>query len=209
MLEVFSLPIDSVHCDPANVRRHPARNLDAIKASLARFGQQKPILIDASNVVRAGNGTVEAARALGWTEIRCVRTDLIGSEATAYAIADNRTAELAEWDDHSLAAVLGGLVQEEFPIEEIGFTDAELAELLPASENGQTSGDPVDDPESEWSGMPGFEHGDLSGVRSIIVHFKAHEDVADFARLMGQNISDRTRFIWYPAQAREPYGEAE
>ena len=41
-LAVETVPIDSIHVDPANVRRHPERNLATIRASLARFGQQKP-----------------------------------------------------------------------------------------------------------------------------------------------------------------------
>src|SRR5438874_8509523 len=97
-MTIETLPISSLHLDPANARRHPARNLDAIKASLARFGQQKPIVVDAAGICRAGNGTLAAARALGWATIRAVRTPLAGAEAAAYAIADNRTAELAEWD---------------------------------------------------------------------------------------------------------------
>jgi hypothetical protein len=105
-MQIETLPIADVHPDPANARRHSQRNLDAIKASLARFGQQKPVVIDANNVVRAGNGTLAAAEALGWTELRIVRTELLGIEATAFAIADNRTAELAEWDPDILAAAL-------------------------------------------------------------------------------------------------------
>lgn len=125
-----SVPLATLHADPANVRRHPERNLDAIKASLARFGQQKPIVVDASGIVRAGNGTLEAARALGWNEVAIVRTPLKGSEATAYAIADNRTADLAEWDDVSLAETLRALQSEDFDLNAVGFTDEEVDELL-------------------------------------------------------------------------------
>jgi len=96
-------------CDPANVRRHDDKNMTAIKQSLQRFGQQKPIVIDSQNVIRAGNGTFAAAQALGWTHISVVRTDLAGADAVAYAIADNRTAELAAWDHEALIAQLGGL----------------------------------------------------------------------------------------------------
>ena len=59
------VPIDSLTPDPANVRRHPDNNLEAIKASLKRFGQQKPIVVDSADVIRAGNGTWAAAKALG------------------------------------------------------------------------------------------------------------------------------------------------
>ena len=129
-LAIEQVPIDSVHLDPANVRKHPERNLAAIKASLARFGQQKPIVIDGDGIVRAGNGTLEAARALGWSTIAAVRTTLTGSEATAYAIADNRTAELAEWDETGLAEQLRALQSEEIDLSDVGYTDDELDGLI-------------------------------------------------------------------------------
>jgi ParB-like chromosome segregation protein Spo0J len=119
--------------DPANVRTHSERNLAAIKASLARFGQQKPIIVDGNGIVRAGNGTLEAARALGWETIKVVRTNLMGSEATAYAIADNRTSELAEWDQEALASTLEALKLEEIDLQDIGFSEEDLAALLAVS----------------------------------------------------------------------------
>lgn len=129
-MQVESVPIDSLHADPANVRRHGEKNLAAIKASLARFGQQKPVVVDASGVVRAGNGTLEAARELGWESIAVVRTPLNGSEATAYAIADNRTAELAEWDETGLAEQLRALQSEDFDLGAVGYEDAELDAMI-------------------------------------------------------------------------------
>ena len=125
------IDISELACDPANVRAHDSKNLDAIKGSLKRFGQQKPIVIDGKGIVIAGNGTLTAARALGWDAINVVRTELAGSEATAYAIADNRTAELAEWDDEALAKQLSALqIEDEALVEAAGFTDAELTALV-------------------------------------------------------------------------------
>lgn len=54
--------IDTLSADPANVRLHDERSIRAIKASLQRFGQQKPVVIDEAGVVIAGNGMLEAAR---------------------------------------------------------------------------------------------------------------------------------------------------
>lgn len=104
-----TIAVADLSLDPSNVRKHSRRNLDAIKASLRKFGQQKPIVVDAKGIVLAGNGTLTAAKELGWTEIQIVRTELAGVEATAFAIADNRTAELAEWDEDGLANVLQSL----------------------------------------------------------------------------------------------------
>ena len=129
-MQVEWVPIDSVHADPANVRRHPERNLASIKASLARFGQQKPVVVDGQGIVRAGNGTLEAARALGWKEIAIVRSGLKGTEATAYAIADNRTAELAEWDEPALAEQLRSLQSEDFELAATGFDGSEVDTML-------------------------------------------------------------------------------
>jgi ParB-like chromosome segregation protein Spo0J len=129
-MTVESLALADLVADPANARVHSARNIDAIKASLKRFGQQKPIVVDAKGVVRAGNGTLAAAKALGWTHIQAIRTDLISSEATAYAIADNRTSDLSEWDDDALARQLDSLRCEGVDMRDIGFTDREVAKML-------------------------------------------------------------------------------
>lgn len=128
-LRVERVPLSSIHPDPANVRLHDERGLEAIKGSLARFSQQKPIVVDRGGVIRAGNGTYAAAKALGWETILVVVTDLEGLEATAYAIADNRTSDLSAFDMPSLGALLEEL-QAEDAFEGIGYDSAEIDEIL-------------------------------------------------------------------------------
>ena len=128
-LKVRRVSLDSIHLDPANARTHDERNLDAIKASLSRFGLQKPLVVDSRGMIRAGNGTYVAAKALGWTEIDVVETDLEGLEATAYAIADNRTADLSEFDPPALGALLQELRAED-ALEGVGYDEREIDELL-------------------------------------------------------------------------------
>ena len=147
-LEIESVPLASLVADPANTRTHNARNIESIKGSLSAFGQQKPIVIDAANKVIAGNGTVAAARALGWSDIAVVRTNLNGAEAIAFAIADNRTAELAEWDDAALAATLAALQNDPtIDYAATGFSEEEIRELCSRA-NGTVDGlvDPDDIP---------------------------------------------------------------
>lgn len=127
--------------DPANVRRHPERNASASEASLRRFGPARSIVIDAKHVVRAGNLTLESAKAAGVTEVLVVepqpgqlvavkRADWTPSEGTAYAIADNRTGDLAENNDVSLVEQLRALQSEDFPIEAAGYTVDEMHDLV-------------------------------------------------------------------------------
>ena len=56
------------------------------------------------------------------------------------------------------------------------------------------------DAEEEWLDMPEFNQEDLTPVRQIIVSFKNDEDVQEFANLVGQKLTDKTKSIWYPKQ---------
>ena len=130
-MKLERIKVSDLSLDPSNVRKHSRQNLDAIKASLRKFGQQKPIVIDAKGIVLAGNGTLTAAQELGWTEIDVTRTELTGVEATAFAIADNRTAELATWEEDKLAQVLQSLKVEDADLfAATGYDDAEVDKMV-------------------------------------------------------------------------------
>ena len=104
-LRDLAQPIESLTLDPKNTRKHDAKNLQAIAAMLRQFGQRAPVVIRRENrVVTAGNGRVEAARKiLGWTHVAVLEMDDDEAQAVAYAIGDNRTSELAQWDYDLLA----------------------------------------------------------------------------------------------------------
>jgi ParB-like chromosome segregation protein Spo0J len=103
-LKIERLPIEKLTFDLANARKHSDVNLSAIAESLRQFGQRKPIVITADNVIVAGNGTVEAAFLIGMTDVDVVRVpqDWSSDQVKAFALADNRTAELAEWNPGSV-----------------------------------------------------------------------------------------------------------
>ena len=90
--------------DPDNARVHDERNLEAIRASLEAHGQQKPIVLRPDGkTVAAGSDTLLAARSLGWKWIAAIRYDRDPDGVAAYAVTDNRSAELASWDEATLA----------------------------------------------------------------------------------------------------------
>lgn len=182
--------VDELTYDPANARRHDQRNLEAIKGSLARFGQQKPIVVDGNNVVRAGNGTLEAARQLGWEEIDAVESELQGAEMTAFAIADNRTAELAEWNQEVLAATLQSLDDAEVPVADLGFASSDMAELLKAVEAGQGGGEVVEDEVPEPPADPITKPGDLWLLGEHRLLCGDSTKAEDVARLMAGEKAD-------------------
>ncbi len=122
-LRVENVNINSLIPDPANARRHDDKNLKAIADSLKLFGQRKPLTVTPDSIVVTGNGTLAAAKSLGWTEIAIARTPVGWSweQIRAWALADNRTAELAEWDDKVLADQLLELDANGWELEELGF----------------------------------------------------------------------------------------
>lgn len=125
------LPLDAIHPDPANPNKHPERNLDAIKASLQRFGQREPILVQkGTDRIIGGHGRLEAMRALGWTEALCWRLPLDDTQAAALGIALNRTAELAERDQDALARILQSFEGDEELLWAAGYSRNELSDLL-------------------------------------------------------------------------------
>jgi len=129
----LGMPIGQLHADPENVRRHPDRNIEAIMASLAKFGQQAPavyVLRKGKKIIIKGNGLLAAAKSLGWTRLAAVRSGLAEQDAKAYAIADNRTTDLSDFDEELLAAQLAELDEADYDLASIGYTDAEFQELF-------------------------------------------------------------------------------
>ncbi len=121
-----------LHEDPKNARKHDDRNIKAIAASLEAFGQQKPIVAIKDGTVIAGNGTLRAALSLGWDKLAVAFFDSKDiAKAKAYAIADNRSAELAEWDIPILNQTLQELAAAGLDIDRtLQFKDDELKDLL-------------------------------------------------------------------------------
>jgi site-specific DNA-methyltransferase (adenine-specific) len=126
-LRALAVPIDSVELHPRNPRRG---DVAAVAASLARFGQVKPIVVQRStSYVIAGNHVLRAALNLGWTEIAANVEDLDDVESIALMLADNRSADLGGYDDTLLAAILAEQ-QAEDNLAATGYDADDVAALL-------------------------------------------------------------------------------
>jgi len=124
--------------------------VDAVANSLATFGQRKPIIArTVDGVVIAGNHTLQAARQLGWTEIAVVWVEDDDITAKAYALADNRTAELGTYDDQLLAdMILAVKHEDELLLSMSGWDDQAVQDLLYIIEADEQAPEvPTSDPE--------------------------------------------------------------
>jgi ParB-like chromosome segregation protein Spo0J len=140
-MKIETRSIDSLRPDSRNARKHGTRNLATIRASLEQFGQQRAAVIRSDGTVLAGNGMLEAARELGWIDlaVTVVPDEWSEEQARAYALADNRTGELAEWDVAVLDEHIVELVVAGFDVEALGFDSADALNDLPDLADGDKS----------------------------------------------------------------------
>lgn len=130
-LEVEYLDRTTIIAGLRNARKHPKSQLKHLQAGIQEFGFIVPILIDENNQVIAGHARLAVAEMLGMEKVPCVRvSDLSKAQKRALAIADNRIAELAEWDPEALRAEFLLLCELEFPVELTGFATAEIDLLI-------------------------------------------------------------------------------
>src|SRR5690242_11027623 len=82
---------------------NPRRNdhaVAAVAASIQAFGFRQPIVVDEAGIIVVGSTRYKAALLLGLEQVPVhVATGLTPAQVKAYRLADNKTAELAEWDD--------------------------------------------------------------------------------------------------------------
>ena len=112
---------------------NPRNNDEAVPyvaASMRDFGCKVPLVIDKDGVIVAGHTRYKAARSLGWTHVPCiVADDLSDEQVKAFRLADNKVAEVAEWDDEMLSVELDDIIG--IDMEAYGF-DMDDEEGLPA-----------------------------------------------------------------------------
>jgi hypothetical protein len=123
--------IKTIKTDPRNARKHPVKNLDAIKLSLETYGQRKPIVVNAQNdTIEAGNGLYMAAVALGWTQIAVVYVNDDEVTSKAYGLMDNQSALISEWDLPILKDLLTELDTGDLDMNVTGFSSEEIENLM-------------------------------------------------------------------------------
>jgi DNA modification methylase len=149
-------PLDAVRPYANN----PRQNDDAVEAvaeSIRRFGFRQPIVVDTDGVIVAGHTRFRAAQRLGLATVPVhVATDLTPDEVRAYRLADNKTAELASWDDAMLSIELDALRGAGIDWTLLGFDEEELAKLLaPAGTEGLTDPDAVPEKPADPITKPG------------------------------------------------------
>lgn len=115
-------PIEKITPYDRNPRNTEAA-VDAVAESIRQFGFRQPIVVDAENVIIAGHARYFAAIRLGIDKVPVhVAKDLTPDQVRAYRLADNKTAELAGWDNDLLAQEIMALSESELDLTAFGFS---------------------------------------------------------------------------------------
>jgi len=155
-----------------NARTHSADQVQQIAASIATYGFNNPILVDTEDGIIAGHGRLSAAQSLQLEHVPVIVLDhLTDAQRRAYILADNRLAELAQWDDDLLVDELEALGDDGIDISSLGWSPEELDQLQEDLEEMLE----LDDPE---------DLGDEDGEEKTAFHFEF--EVNDFEELSGR-----------------------
>lgn len=140
-MEIKEISIKALH-EYENNPRHNENAVEAVAASIREFGFKVPIVVDADNVIVAGHTRLLASKLLGLDKVPCVvADDLTPEQVKAFRVADNKTAELAEWNFELLESELAELEAMDFDMSQFGFDESDFEEEknpydIPASEKG-------------------------------------------------------------------------
>ncbi|MBK9128201.1 MAG: ParB N-terminal domain-containing protein [Phycisphaerales bacterium] len=149
-------PLAAIQPYEKNPRQNDAA-VDAVAESIRRFGFRQPIVVDEAGVIVCGHTRWKAAQKLGLAEVPVhIARDLTPEQVRAYRIADNKTAELAEWNLDLLPIELAELQGAGLDWSLLGFDSDELAKLLdPGVKQGLTDPDEIPEPPDEAITQPG------------------------------------------------------
>lgn len=127
-IKQLSVDVETLQNHPRNIRQG---DVGAIAESLKENGQYRPIVVQKStNYVLAGNHTLKAAKALGWKKIAATFVDVDDERALRILLADNRTNDLASYDENALVELLKELADTEAGLVGTLYTGDDLDDIL-------------------------------------------------------------------------------
>ena len=185
--------------DPRNARTHPKRQIDQIKASIDAFGFTNPILADPDGHIIAGHGRLQAARAMGFSEVPTITlSGLSDTQKRALRIADNKIALNAGWDLEILQLELSELASIDIDIDPTltGFSTGEIDVIL------SSAGDPDDEVIPPVPTTPRTKPGDIWILGDHRVGCGDGRDAGFLQRVIGDGARVDAAFLDPPYNVR-------
>ena len=190
-MQITNMKLSEIHPYEKNPRFNDDA-IDAVAKSITEFGWRSPIVVDKEYIIVCGHTRYKAAQKMGLTEVPVhVAADLTPEQIQAYRIADNKTAEIAEWNYDLLPLEIKELQDASFDLSLLGFDTDELEKLL----NG-TDSDTIEDGETEPDAVPDVpdeavsQHGEVYQLGEHLLLCGDSTKPEDIAKLMGESQAD-------------------
>lgn len=199
--EIEWMPIASIKPYDNNPRRNDEA-VDAVANSITEFGFKNPIIVDSDLVIIAGHTRLKAAKKLGLKEVPVIiASDLTPEQVRAFRIIDNKTAELADWDEDLLKGEMQDL---DIDWTEFGFDDVDLGiEDVPIEEMLDTI---VEDEAPEPPEEPRTKRGDVYRLGNHYLMCGDSTSKEDVDRLMG---GSKAQMLFTDPPWNVDYGETK
>lgn len=129
--------------------RNNERAIEPVMNSIREFGFKQPVVVDKNDIIVVGHTRIKAAIELGLKEVPVIKAnDLTPEQIKAFRLADNKTAEFANWNFELLDDELINLKNIDFNMEQFGFFESDenyIDNFFDDEKNEQTSEQKGDD----------------------------------------------------------------
>lgn len=178
---VESVPLSKLKPWDQNPRKNHA--VDAISASIERFGYLAPIIVQKGTYrILAGHGRFAALKKAKARNVPVIVAEISDQDAALFTIADNKIGSLSDWDFESLAVILKGVdFSVDLKLTDLGWTDFELRKIIGKPSRMETKGDDIPEIRPDQITKPG-DLWELGDHRVLCGDSTKSEDVA---RLIG------------------------
>ena len=184
-MELEKINIDLLQPATYNPRQISTKDFKSLKESITKFGLVDPIIVNKSSyTIIGGHQRYKICKELEYKEIGCIIVDLNKEKERELNIRLNKNTGEFGMD----------ILANAFDIEELvdwGFKHIDLGLNIDKL-----------DYDKEWEGMPEFKQDDKMPYRQIIISFENEGDVENFSTLLNQNITDKTKSLWYPKKEK-------
>ncbi len=199
-MEIKQVKIEELKPADYNPRILSEKQYHELRRSLEEFGLVDPIIVNSNpdrfNIVIGGHQRLRVAKDIGYTEVPVYYVNLSEEQEKKLNLRLNKN--VGEWDFDALANYFDSGM-----LFDVGFTEKDLSLGLP--ENFVAN-----DVNEEWVGMPTVNETKVDGaVKSIYIHFQTEESIDEFSKLIGQEITDKTKFIWFPKKDKDNLKDIE
>jgi hypothetical protein len=183
--------VDQLLANPANWRLHPDNQQQALAGAIDDIGFIRSVTVNrTTGCVLDGHLRVTLAARSGVDSLPVEYVELSEAEEAEALLTLDPIGAMAAADKTKLNELMQSINSDDPRVQEMMERIGVLNGLL----------DQVNY-EEEWTGMPEFEM-TSDKYRSIIVHFASQEDLENFCSTIGQDVTDKTKFIWYPEKEK-------